>query len=690
MKFLSYIFVISIILVNIMTAQTIDVSKKPESLPAGEFKFPSHKEKTLPNGLKIFVIEDKAQPTLSLNLLIPGGTSVDTKAGTADLLAALLTKGAGKRSAQQIANEIDGVGASISASSTGDYITVSASGLKKHMKLILDIYTDVVLKPSLPEDEFEKLQKQMIAGLINDKSQPSKLGAILARKVLYGENHPYANSATEKSVESIEIDDIKQYYNTYFKPNQASIAIIGDVNADEVFKAIDKSFGDWKKGKSLEIKIPEAKAMPKGVYFINRPGSTQSTVIVTSLGVPSTDERYETLELAAKIIGSGFGGRLFRTLRETYSFTYSPWGYLTSSKYLNRFACGADVKMDKTDSSITVIMEQLQQLADEAPAADELNRLLKFELGQYYMSFENSSFLASLIQSADFLNIPLERFKSYPSRLQATSGKAISIMAYDFMNPKNAFIVVVGDPKVKQDLEKFGQIIEYNLDLEPISGEKAKMEKVSLSPEDLIKKHIDAIGGKSSIAAVSSMIVKSKSNMIIQGQSLEGDIIEYKKAPNKYYLKMDMGMFVQELWCNGQQAFSGQNGIFSEIKGKQYDKIMGDAIMFATTKLLENGFEMEVLGRQDGNIVAKAKSKAGEEYTYYFDAKTYLLNKYEQLEEMSNATYPVTVKMSNYQKVGDVMLPMLVETNSDIYKLKNENTYELNKEMDDQMFLPKK
>ncbi len=232
-KIFGLLILFSVVMTN-LNAQ-IDRSVRPEPLPEKEFQFPNHSTHKLRNGLRVFVIEDKEQPTIALRLLIPGGTSMDGNLpGTAELTAGLLTKGAGKMTALDIAKTIDGIGASISARATGDAVIVSASGLKKHIKTILDVFKNVVLKPTFPKQELEKLSEQMIASLQYEKSQPEQVGQTLARKVIYGDEHPYALKANENSIQKISIKEVQNYYNTYFIPNNATLAVIGDVSAKDI------------------------------------------------------------------------------------------------------------------------------------------------------------------------------------------------------------------------------------------------------------------------------------------------------------------------------------------------------------------------------------------------------------------------------------------------------------------------
>ncbi len=687
MKTTISLFILLNILMTNLYSETIDRSAKPEPLPASEFKFPEYSQHKLKNGLTVFVIEDNEQPTVSFSLLIPGGTSQDgDKAGTAELVAGLLTKGTSKRKALDIAQAIDGIGASIQANASGDFISVGASGLKKHLETILDVYADVISSPSFPDDEFKKLVPQMIAGLQHEKSQPTRIGGVLARQVIYGKEHPYSIKATEKSVSALKIKDIRDYYKKFFVPEHATLAVIGDVKAKDIVELLEKSFAQWKKGKAPAINIPAPRSMPQGVYFIHRPASEQSTVIVSSLGLPINHPEYEALDMTAKIIGSGFGGRLFRTLRETHSYTYSPWGFHTSSKFANRFACGADVNKDKTDSSLFVILEQLQSLGADGPTDDELSRQKRFVVGQYYLSFENSNFIASLIQQAHFNNIPLEVVKDYPRRITEMRPSSIAYSADKYMNPRRVHFVVVGDPSIRSVLEQFGPVFDYNLDLEPISGAAAKMDKVSMNVRDLIERHTKALGGREAINAIHSIRATGNNLMNIGGQPVNGEILQVKKAPNLMFMDVDMKMFRQTIWCDGKKVIAGGMGDPTEFGPEEAETILFEAVIFNTAKLLELGYEIEIKGKQAGNIVAIATSPKGKQTTYYFDENSYLITRYESIQAGQHGDELVTVRLSNWQTVGNVKLPGRIENITSIFTMTSEYQYELNIDTDEYQF----
>jgi predicted Zn-dependent peptidase len=684
------LFLMIIFTGSLLAQEKIDLTQKPEPLPAETFQFPDYIETKLDNGIKVFIVEDHEQPTFSIRLLVPGGSVLDgNKPGIADFFTNMVTKGAGDRTALEIAKELDGIGADVSAATSNDYIIYSASCLKKHMDKVLDIFADVVIRPTFPEEEFEKLKPQMKAGLRNEKADPINVATKLSKKVVYGKLHPYGQFMTEKSLDAIELENLKKYFEAVIKPNGATIVVVGDVNEKEVVSALNNALKDWKPGKKAFIQIPPAQPMPRGVYFIHRPGSVQSTVYIASVAPARKDPDWEVESLASAIMGGGFGSRLFRVLREKYSYTYSPRAQLSAHKYTNKFAAYANVRNSVTDSSLTIMLDLLKKLAEEPSPKEEIGRIKQSRVGQYMMAFENPGFLARIIQNADFNGIPMQRVRTWHTRFMNISPYEVQKIAARYMAPEKSSIIVVGAPEVREKLEQFGPVFDYNLDLEPMSGDEAKMEKVSLDAEDLIEEYVDALGGEEALASVKTMKITAKALLKAQGQEIPGKMTQIFKAPNKMKMELDMSVFKQKSWCNGVDAWEKGNLGLKKLEGDKLQDAKFEAMMFSDTKLLEMGYKCEVLGKQNGQIVMKViNPNTKKEKTYYFDEKTFLISKIEWLEDTPQGKLFITTSYSDYKKVNNIMVPMKISTSNPMFSISFENKYTFNEEIDDGAFQP--
>ncbi|MGC9077561.1 MAG: M16 family metallopeptidase [Candidatus Kapaibacteriota bacterium] len=690
MRIIVVILFMLIYLTNFMTAEEkIDVTKKPEPLPGKEFTFPNYIETKLSSGMKVFIVEDHEQPTFGFRLLIPGGSAYDgDKAGVAELMAEMLTKGAGKMTAYEIASKVDGVGASLNVIANPDHFIISGACLVKHIPTLLDVLSQVLTKPTFPKDEFEKLKTRVIAEIKSEKSRAITVATNLSKKVIYGEKHPYGMKKTEESVEKITLDDIKAFFNKYFKPDHATLVLTGDIKEKEILPYFEKAFEKWNRSKLAMLTFPPTKPEPLGVYFVERPASVQSSIVLATPTVEITHPDYEALDVAASIMGSGFAGRLFRTLRETYSYTYTPFGYQTSSKFANRFACGAEVRNQVTDSAIDVIKEQLYLLANEPPSEEELNRIKKVKVGNYLMSFENSDFVASLIQNAHFYGKPISYLKNYPNIINSLTPYDIKKVASKYMNPDKAYIVVVGNPDVKQKLEKYGKIFVYDLDLKPVTGEKGKLEAVGMKPEEIISKYISARGGISLSNEVKSIVVESNATLSFQGQTLNGKIIDKIKTPLMRHQFVDFGMFQSETWLNNDKSWAKVQGQLEEMKDIETEKAIFDVAIMKDFNLLAEKFKAEVLGKQGENLLVKFKAKSGYEATVYFDSNTYLISQIETTEDTPQGPIPVTSTYTKWDKVDNYFFPVKVKNTNPMFSVEIESKFKLNEEISDTEFSP--
>ncbi len=668
----------------------IDFKVKPKVGALREVEFPHYSETTLKNGLKVFVIEDHKQPTISFRLQVGAGESMDgAKPGLSFLMSNLIYKGTQKRSAAQVANQVDSIGSTLNTSIAGELMTVSLDGLKKHQSLMLSIFSDVIQHPLFPKEELDKLMPQVFASIKQDRSTPSTLAASLSRMVIYGKDHPSALHKTEESVKKITLEEIRAFHEKYVRPNnKATLAIVGDVSMNEILPQLEKAFANWVPTTQQVSQLPAPKPMPRGVYFIQRPGSVQTSIMACAFAPGRKDENYEPLNLSASLLGSGFAGRLFKTLRETYSFTYTPYAGLTQGKYFNRFIAGADVRTAVTDSAIMILGREIAKVSAEAAPEDEFTIIRTNELGQYLMSFERSDFVASVIQNADYLGLSPEFVKGYAKRLESYSSFDVQRASMKYARPDQLYLVVVGSPEILPVLSKYGRVFNYNMDLQEVGD---SMEKVDMSPEELMKKVQKAIGGSDAMNAVKTVKIHAQSSMSMGGKSIEGTNDRELKAPNSKHLLFKTPLFSQETWVNGTKAWMSQSGAPAEpLDEKILKSALAEAGLFYYAHLTELGYKCTIAGKLNGVIQMKTTTPDGNETNFYYDAKTFLLNRVEQIQQSENGPMTVTEWYEDYKSVGGVLLPhaeRLELTNGPT--INSKNSYEINPVLDDAIFSPK-
>ncbi len=690
---------IKILIVSLFLAYAVNNSfaveplPKPEPKPAKDFVFPEYKTIVLSNGIKVFLISDKEQPVIELRMLLAGGSNLDgTKIGLADITTGLMTKGAGKRNALDIAKTLDGIGASVNVSAGQDYIVASGSSLKKHFNTMFEVFADVVLNPKFPKDEFDKLIEQSIAGVKMRKSNSGQLSRLLGAIAVYGKDHPYGKVSTEQSLKSITVDDCKKYYQSTFMPNNLTMAVIGDFDEKELIKALEGKFKNWKLGSKPNMDLPDPKPLPKGVYFIPRTGSKQSSVTITALTVPRNHSDNLALRLTSAVLGGGFGSKLFRTLREKYSFTYSPFASHTSNKFGNRFIAGSEVKLDKTDSSIAVILEQVKSLYDpDGTTEEELNRIKNNVIGNYQMAFESSDFVASLIQNSEFYGESMDVVKTYTTRMKNLTTFDIAKVSEKYLRTDKLYITVVSNPDIKDELKKWGNVYEYTLDLES-EEDIARATPVNITAEELIKKYTNAMGGAEKINAVTTMKVEARGKFKVQGQSFDAKAVQLTKFPDREYRSITTPVFQQESWCNGTKAWAKQGAETIELTGADFDDAKKNvkSELFELTRAIENKYKLELIGEKDGLIKMKVTNSDGDKSTYYFDKANFLIKKIEATQDSPQGPIEVVSVYSQYESINGINYPLRVEVSTPFYQLELDNVVFFNIPIEDSTFSPSK
>lgn len=448
-------------------AAEIDRSIKPNPGLAPAASFPEFKDLTLPNGLRIFIIQDDRRPMVTFRLIVKAGAALDNgKSGTASLVANLLNRGTSKRTAEAFAKEADFLNSRVEAVAGPDSISLIASALNKYTSPLLDLMSDAACYPSFTGDQLEKARKISLSGLEAQKQQPQALVSKLVAKVVYG-NHPYGQIATPESVSAITRDDLVKYHGAYFQPKNATLAIVGDITPDQVMPLVEKAFGSWKNTDLADrVKIPLPEIKGRSVHLVDRPGSVQSNIVVCRPGPPrNTPDLPEVLVLNSTL-GGGFSGRLFQNLRETHGWTYGAYSAFDPRKEAGSFEASAETRNEVTAPAVTEILKEIDRLCKEPAPEAELALQREYNIGNYLLSLEKSERTAQRVQDIDLYGLPKDFYKTYARRMGSVTPELMQATAQSHLDTANICIVVVGEAKeIKAALETFGPVTVYDTDL---------------------------------------------------------------------------------------------------------------------------------------------------------------------------------------------------------------------------------
>ncbi len=628
-----------LIMVEPSAAQTIDRTKPPQPDPPPKTAFPNFQIFTLSNGLKVFYVHDD-RPLVTFRLQVRGGNSRDGDiTGLSDAAADVLTRGTTTRSAQQFASEIDYVGGAISASSTPDAVNVVASGLKKHLTTILGLFADAVVNANYPEDELAKYRQDQTSQLRVAKSQTSFLAQAGTNRVRYG-NTTYGRTMNADDISQFTHDAVSDYHDTYFVPNNATLAFVGDLSKEELTDQLEAAFGDWKPGTIPAMDPPTFPALKgRRVVLIDRPASVQSSIRVISNGPTYSDDDWPKATILNDILGAGtgLGNRLAANLREKHGFTYTPYSQFDANLYGGMWVAAADVRNAVTDSAIAETLKEVARIETEPVGKDELQRNISSAAGGFMMSIANPSVTAQRLQFLDFYNRPKDYYNTLIDIYEHTTPQDVMSLARKYLDTANLAVVVVGRvSEIKPKIEAmFGadNVEVWDSDLNPVHYGNAAGGTGEATPnvtaQQAWSKMIDAMGGTDNIARVKSL--RTTGDVVIHGggQSFPGSYERVQARPNRNYEHLEVKPMLHE-----EQFFDGTNG--STINGGDTNGIPSDKLaqvaeqnlMFAETKVDSLGGSLKMRGTSAVNgvnaITVELDVPASGSTTYYLDPNTFL------------------------------------------------------------------
>ena len=475
------------IVVAALLAPTAIVAQFPTAAPApAPIKaavFPPFQEATLANGLHLLVVHNDKQPVVAVSLSFPAGSVYDPagKSGVADILAGLLTKGAGKRSAEEISAAIEGVGGSLGAGASSDFLTVRSEVLANNAKLAFELIADAAIRPTLPETEIELLRKQTLSALQLEQGQPASIAGHAFLRGLFGDQ-PYGRYADPKSVNAITRDDLVAFQKARLRPSGALLVVAGSLSFAQAQAFAKTAFAGWTGTAAAVAAIkPPVPRTALDVVLVHRPGSVQSNIVVGNLTWPPTDSRSYAARIANKILGGGANARLFMILREQKSWTYGAYSNLSSNRNAGYFQATSEVRTEVTDSALVEMLVQLKRIGAEAVPALEFDQAKNAMTGTFPLSIETAGQVAAQVANAKLLGLPADYVQTYRQKLSAVTASQMQAAAKAAIRPGQALIVVVGDgAKIYEKLLAIGPVRIVSPDGTPLTAADLTIKAATL------------------------------------------------------------------------------------------------------------------------------------------------------------------------------------------------------------------
>ena len=487
------------------SSKKLDRSVVPTAGPAPKIQIGQYQMATLPNGLKLVVVENHKLPRVSYSVSLDIDPILEgDRAGYTMLSGELMKAGTKTRTKTQIDESVDFMGASLSTSATGVY----GSCLVKHSREFLELMADVVLNPTFPSEELEKSRKQQLSNLVSEKTDPNAMSDKIGSVMKYGALHPYGETMSEATLKAITTDDLYSFHVNNYRPNVAYMVVVGDITFAEAQAQVTKYFGGWQARdvKELKYSVPSE---PRGnvVSFVPLAGAVQSVIDVTyPIDLkPGTNDAIVASVLNNVLGGSGFQTRLMQNLREDKAFTYGAYSSISPDDLVGAFSAGASVRNAVTDSAVTEILFEMQRLVDEPVADSTLQTVKNIMTGSFARSLERPQTIANFALNIEKYKLPKDFYETYLQKLNAITVADVQAMAKRTLRPSNAHITVVGNKDVAESLSKFAASKKVNLvnaDGTPFVDLKAAPEGVTA--QSIFENYIKALGGKEALAAVKS------------------------------------------------------------------------------------------------------------------------------------------------------------------------------------------
>ncbi|MBY6210960.1 insulinase family protein [Microbulbifer agarilyticus] len=451
--------------------------------------FPELQTFEMDNGLKVVLAERNSVPVVDMRLVFDAGYAADQgkKLGTSSYAMSMLSEGTTSRSALEIAEQQELLGAQIGAWSDLDASTVSLNTLRNNLDESMQLYADILMNPQFSEEEIDRKRGRWLANIQQEKTRPVQMAIRVLPPLLYGEGHAYSiplsGSGTEESINSLVREDLLDYHQTWLRPDNATLVVVGDITADVLKANLDKYFADWAKPEAplpqknlAQVDLPSASR----IYIIDKPGAEQSIIIGGLLAPSETVPNREAMHMMNDILGGDFTARINMNLREDKHWAYGAYSFLVGAKGQQPFLVYAPVQTDKTKESLQELQRELGEYIANRPAEDEELQKVKSKLvNELPGRFETIGSVAGAVASMVKYERPLNYMDGYADEVRGVALPEVHELANSIIKPQQFVWVVVGDKGKIQDgitSLNIGPLAELNVDGEPMAADIASAQ----------------------------------------------------------------------------------------------------------------------------------------------------------------------------------------------------------------------
>jgi len=621
--------IISVIAIsNSLTAQ-VDRSIMPESGPAPEISFGQPKTFSLDNGLTVIVVENNKLPRASAQLSFDNPLIYEGEiAGVNEVLGEMLGNGTSSIPKDKFINEVDYLGASLSVSGSGAF----ASSLSRYFDRILELMAGAILEPLLTQEEFDR-QRDLIKENLKAADKDVATAANRVQSLLtYGSEHPSGEYVSQESLDRIALQDTKDFFNNYAKPNNAYLVIIGDVDYEKIKSKVTGLFNNWESGSVSSSDFPAPSNPDKTeIIFVDMPSSTQSVVsVMNTIDFSKKESDYFAALVANRILGGGGAGRLFNNLREDKGWTYGSYsGIAESYKTKGIVIAQAKVRNDVTDSSAVELLKELNIMKSDFVTDEELLSAKAKYTGTFVLSLESPSTIATFARNIKTQDLPEDYYNTFLANIEKVTKEDVKQAAQKYFMTNNTRVFVETERP------------DYSVD-------------ETLTAGSIIDNYIDAIGGLDKLNSVTS--IEETYVADVMGNPFE--VYSLKSNKNQSLNTISVMGTSQKIVVNQSSGFMEVMGQKIEITGTELEEAISNAALFTETNL--DYSTIELVGKTEVDDEAAYEIKVSDSKSLFYSIKTGLKLKEVTTQEVEGNSMITENFYNNYEEVEGILFPMSI------------------------------
>ena len=652
--------IISVIAIsNSLTAQ-VDRSIMPESGPSPEISFGQPKTFSLDNGLTVIVVENNKLPRASAQLSFDNPLIYEGEiAGVNEVLGEMLGNGTSSIPKDKFINEVDYLGASLSVSGSGAF----ASSLSRYFDRILELMAGAILEPLLTQEEFDR-QRDLIKENLKAADKDVATAANRVQSLLtYGSEHPSGEYVSQESLDRIALQDTKDFFNNYAKPNNAYLVIIGDVDYEKIKSKVTGLFNNWESGSVSSSDFPAPSNPDKTeIIFVDMPSSTQSVVsVMNTIDFSKKESDYFAALVANRILGGGGAGRLFNNLREDKGWTYGSYsGIAESYKTKGIVIAQAKVRNDVTDSSAVELLKELNIMKSDFVTDEELLSAKAKYTGTFVLSLESPSTIATFARNIKTQDLPEDYYNTFLANIEKVTKEDVKQAAQKYFMTNNTRVFVTGKgSEILKGLEN----IQYNGEnlavryFDKFGNETERPDysvDETLTAGSIIDNYIDAIGGLDKLNSVTS--IEETYVADVMGSPFE--LYSLKSNKNQSLNTISVMGTSQKIVVNQSSGFMEVMGQKIEITGTELEEAISNAALFTETNL--DYSTIELVGKTEVDDEAAYEIKVSDSKSLFYSIKTGLKLKEVTTQEVEGNSIITENFYNNYEEVEGILFPMSI------------------------------